>query len=262
MTFVNPGQAYLQNREFMLYYRHFMKLSSRSIAVVFSGFLFFQALVAPVSAASLPMSSSWAREIVPRMDPLHTNYQHGVPVLTWRGVSGAADYISRADCSGFLLALFSQAYGLTGVDYKSWTGSTRPSAAMIHDYIKKNKRFTTMTTVTDIIPGDVIAIKYLDGTVGSTGHIALVDGAPQELVATAPLLPATKQWSVRIIDSTETPHSTGDSRQLTSGSYSGLGTGTMRLYTDLSNRIIGYSWSLSKYSIVYQRSRDIVVGRY
>ena len=241
-----------------------MKSRHQSIALLVGVLFVFQFFLGalPAFAAGSPSVSTWARMIVPYMDAQHTMYQHGTQTVTWKGVKGATSYAGYADCSGFLLALLGQTYGVTGTDYKQWTGSTRPNAGMIHDYVQKNIRFARIQKLTDTLPGDVIAIKYMDPASNSSGHIAVIDGAPQQITALNPIVPNTKQWSVRIIDSTENPHGAGDSRQSASGSFTGIGTGTMRIYTDLNNTIVGYSWSVSKYSTLFQQQRDLVVGRY
>jgi hypothetical protein len=52
----------------------------------------------------------------------NNNYQHGEPKVTWKGVNGASDYVSKADCSGFMSKLLQHSYNdyFTDERFKQW----------------------------------------------------------------------------------------------------------------------------------------------
>jgi hypothetical protein len=71
------------------------------------------------------------------------------------------------------------------------------------------------------------------------------------------------QFEVVIMDSTQAGHGAGDSRWSSDGTFHpGAGTGVMRLYTNNSRRVVGYTWSTSPFSTYRsQATHDLVIGR-
>lgn len=214
-------------------------------------------------AAAQPAFLGWAEDLVDHVAPANNSYSTGPFYVTWAGANGATQYENRTLCSNFLTALLMHAYGLTSTDIRDWTGSTSPNATLWHDTIVAEDGFTRIDAVTDIEPGDVIAIRYESGN-SASGHLSIVEAAPVLRAATAPLVSGTQQYEIHIIDSTRKGHGAGDSRLKADGTWvEGAGRGIIRLYADASGAITGHTWSLSPYSTHYAVSfRSVTVGRY
>src|SRR5262249_13017070 len=128
-------------------------------------------------------------------------------------------------------------------DLVGWLGSSSPTAADFFAAITSGTGFAVVRTVQTIQPGDIIALKYAPGS-HPTGHVMLVDGTPQHVAATAPRISGTEQWTVPVIDSSNSGHGPGDSRADSSGRFrTGVGRGTLRLFVAADGTVAGYSWS-------------------
>jgi len=186
------------------------------------------------------------------------HYGKGRRVIHW----DAGDASARTVCSSFVTLLLERTYGWTDDDFKTWMGARDPDAADYHDAVVKEKGFTRIRGIADIAPGDFIAIKYNDDS-DDTGHVMLVDTAPEEQAATDPIIPGTTQYAVTVIDSSASGHGPTDTRARGKGVYTGgIGRGTFRLYADGDGKIAGYAWSETKKSVYYHRpERALVVGR-
>jgi hypothetical protein len=199
--------------------------------------------------------------------PANNSYTHRHIIVTWKGIDGARNYASHTYCSGLLEALLSHSYGYSREDFIRWFHKEHPRSENFYDAIKYGTGFIKITNVHDIVPGDIIALKFPKGEYfergDSSGHVMIVDKFPQLWTASPPLVEFTRQWVVAVIDSSKTGHGKGDSRYIKRGKYEpGLGKGLFRIYTDESDRIVGYAWSTSKRSDYYpQKTRSLVVGR-
>lgn len=228
----------------------------------------------------------------------NNNYQHGIPDVTWKGVNGAADYVSKTDCSGFMSKLLQHSYGdyFTDERFKQWmkkSGRGRPLAEDFHYAIVNQKDFIQIQQITQVQPGDVIAIKYIPDnnpkTKDNTGHVMLVLEPPKKRDSTKPMVKKTLQWEVKVIDQSCSGHGKADSRRKPDSSdddsqpdgdglaeneqnnpcksnkrfQDGLGKGTIRIYTNEDNgKILGYTWSTFKESHYYcPDEKDLVIGR-
>jgi len=187
---------------------------------------------------------SAARDIVSRIDLSHTSYEHGQGTVDWSGTPS-----SYTDCSGFVDHLLMHAYGYTPDDFKRWFGSHRPSAKRYYEAIEEQTGFRHLDRVSDLRPGDFIAVKYLKRT-DETGHIMLVDQAPQRAPANESRAKSGEHpgeaWLVQVIDSSESGHGPTDTRHKRGANgkaHDGLGRGVLRIYTDTQGRVIGFSWS-------------------
>ena len=205
-----------------------------------------------------------AQELLAHITASNTSYKHGTPDVTWQ-TSNATNYHSYADCSGFLNVLFEYAYQVDDAYLNGWLGQTRPQAVNYYNAIKAGARFQPISKITDVQPGDIIAIKYLDpNTHGdNTGHCVLVSSVPTLITPVTKLIANTTQYAVNIIDSSEDPHGSTDTRNTSATtSYQGLGQGTFRLYATSQGLLTGYSWStqppLSDFDPQYN---PIVIGR-
>lgn len=193
--------------------------------------------------------------------------------LSWPE-NGSGLYANRSDCSGFVTRSLMKAFAFSSEGIKTWMGSTGPTSARYHDNILAANNFQRIELASSVKRGDIVAIQYLDKTSGGTGHTMIAASAPiLRSQATKPIIENTVQYELRIIDSTSSPHGTGDTRKGTaadgSGSdQNGAGLGTMRLYADAgTHQIVGYTWSLSTGSSYYTAAspaddrRSLVVGR-
>ena len=205
----------------------------------------------------------WAQILVGGILPENTSYQHKQGFIKWKGENGALDYESRTDCSGLLNHLLERSYGLTADDFEKWLGKRRPLAVEYFDAISQQQKFRHITNIKDVRPDDIIAVRYPPGTNDNTGHIMLIADVPVRRKATKPEVDGTDQWEVSIIDSSESGHGKTDTRHKPDATYyQGVGQGTLRLYTNPSGEITGYSWSTLSVSEYYdQATRQLVIGR-
>ncbi len=212
-----------------------------------------------VAAADQPKHLVDANTLVDNISQKNNVYAHKDCFIKWKGEDGATQYENRTDCSDFLAQLVMHSYGVTPAQLKSWTGHTRPMADHWHDAIVAEKGFTQIKNLSDALPGDVLAVKFPKG-LADTGHIMMVAEMPVAMTATAPIEPGTTQWKVTIIDSTKFPHGPGDTREPTAST--GVGRGVIRIYTDSSGAVAGYTWSEgTKAKFEVQSDRNMVIGR-
>jgi hypothetical protein len=201
-----------------------------------------------------------ALDLVEHLSMKETTYNHGKP-----DVQFTAPCRSHADCSGFLDALLQHSYGCTPKQFEDWFGRERPTADQYHDAITKQKAFSQIADFRQVVPGDVLAVKYAHPKEKSTGHVMLVAGAPKRIEATDPVRPKTEQWAVTIIDSARSGHGKTDTRHgLGEGGkdHDGLGKGELRIYTDGDGKIVGYTWSVNGKEFVGPPEDDTVAGRF
>ena len=230
--------------------------------------LFMGILLAGVSPALAQKSSGQqsiskhlaiAMSLVSHLDLANTNYEHGAP-----SVSFTAPFASHTDCSGFIDALLGQAYGFDKDQLKQWFGSSRPTARRYHDAIDEGNGFKKIEHVQDIQPGDLLAVKYFNNK-SNTGHVMLVAARPERMAAKEPLLPGTAQWSVTVIDSSESGHGPTDTRHKkgTDGKdHDGLGEGVLRIYSDAAGSVTGFAWStLASSKFKEPTDEHLVIGR-
>jgi hypothetical protein len=206
----------------------------------------------------------WARLLVQNVKPADTSYRHKDTVVTWAGQNGAQSYSSFADCSGFLAALLTQAYGMTTDDFIRWLSKPRPLAEDFYAAIVAGHGVQRVTRIDAARAGDIIAIKYPPGAGGdNTGHIMLMAGSPQRRSASKPLGGVSEQWDVAVIDSSESGHGPEDTRRQPDNTFhDGVGQGTLRIYSDASAGISGYAWSDFANSDYYASAqRPLVIGR-
>src|ERR1019366_9410017 len=200
-----------------------------------------------------------AERLVDQLALADTSYEHGQGSVTWTGAVA-----SHTDCSGFIDHLLMHDDGLTTDDFKRWFGSRRPTAGRYHDAIVEGRGFTRLHSIAALRPGDLIAIKYLTRH-DNTGHIMLVIETPRRINPSPPYLDNTVQWSVPVIDSSETGHGPTDTRHKRGADghdHDGLGRGIFRLYADGQGPPTGFSWSTAKVShFVAPDDEHLVLGR-
>ncbi|MFZ9660507.1 MAG: hypothetical protein ACO29O_01405 [Chitinophagaceae bacterium] len=183
-------------------------------------------------------------------------------VVTWSGVNGATQYYCKTDCSGLVTKLLKQTYGYTNTYFQNWTGTSNPYAVTYYNEIKAKDHFSQIGSVTNIMQGDIIAIKYPISN-SNTGHIMIVSKAPVTRTASSPLVTGTKQYEIEVVDQSSSGHGSLDTRFISSGNFNdGIGRGIFRVYVNSKNSIVGYTWSTYSTSVYYsQTDRPLIVGR-
>jgi len=243
-----------------------MFISRRSaLKTVLSGLLFAGSIslsAGEARAADPPAHVAWGELLISTLLPQKNEYGTGPSYIRWAGDVGYVASENRTVCGTFVTLLFQRAYAMTSADFTDWMDTASPDAAAYHDAIVAENGFELVTHIDDILPGDLIAIKYPDGSAQS-GHVAIATDLPVRHKMVSPIIKATRQFEVFIIDSTNTPHGKTDSRVKPDGSVdTGAGSGSMRLYTDPHGKIVGHSWSTAVSDGFYDMSsRHLVVGR-
>lgn len=214
---------------------------------------------------------TWPESLARNVQDANNLYANSEQELSWQ-TNGVGTYSSRADCSGYVTRSLMKAFEFTAEDIAAWMGSKGPSSARYHDNILFQNNFQRIRLAADVRRGDILASKYLDKTGGGTGHTMIAAGKAEKRTSnTEPLIDGTVQYELLIIDSTKSPHGTGDTRKGTGvdgADQDGAGLGTMRLYADaVSDQIVGYTWSRSSGSVYYTATsptndrRSLMVGR-
>jgi hypothetical protein len=128
--------------------------------------------------------------------------------------------------------------------------------------VLRGKGFDQIESFNDARTGDYLIVKYPPGQ-GNTGHIMLICDTPRRREATKPIEPATDQWEVPVIDSSESGHGKMDTRRRSDGQFNrGVGEGILRLFTSSDGKIAGYSWSVEGVSSYRSLpDYDMVIGR-
>ncbi|MEH2098825.1 MAG: hypothetical protein V7K76_03435 [Nostoc sp.] len=237
-------------------------------------------------ASQEPQELDWAKRLIDDIQPQNNAYTSKNPTLKWKGVDGATKSQNRTVCSSFITRLLKRAYGYTSSDIKNWIGLDNPKAANYYDTITAQKRFQLISQVSDIKPGDILAIKYSENdrnttdaedpssdqnisdanqcptSLKSTGHVVLISQAPIVHNTSPPVQSDLTQYSLKVIDSSKSGHGCKDTRLLPNKSCNdkdawddgGVGQGTMRLYVDRNGVIAGYTWSLRSKSTYYSQN--------
>jgi hypothetical protein len=228
-----------------------------------------------------PAHLDWATKMVAGLKIENTSYRHKDLIVQWQGVDDAKEFVSHADCSGFLNELIKRAYGLTDDTFKDWWNTKRPLAKTYHYAIVEGKHFKRIEKIQDVAPGDIIAIKYSaddpENEGNNTGHTLLVAAKPQPRQATPKIVDGTEQWEVAVIDQSCSGHGDTDTRyhkadkqttpsKCTEGKDAhGLGQGIFRIYATKEGCVAGYTWSTWKGSSFHPQDADdgrhLVFGR-
>ncbi|MHC5829496.1 MAG: hypothetical protein ACYT04_79645, partial [Nostoc sp.] len=83
-------------------------------------------LTKKVEAVKEPQHLKDALILLSGLSPKNNKYQHEPTLVSWKEIVGASDYISKADCSGFLNRLLSHSYGWTPEFFQQWMDTQRP----------------------------------------------------------------------------------------------------------------------------------------
>lgn len=211
--------------------------------------VFCLASYAEETATALPRHLLIARELAENIKPANNHYSLGGQSVSFPGDVFSSDYVMRADCSGFLLAVIERAHYpvRTQLAFLNWTPSRkRPVAEDFVFSIETGKGFQQISDVRLIRPGDVLAHAMLNAgdkaQTGTTGHVMLLDSVAKKIEPRNPLVEGTEQYEVAIIDSNAEYLGSDDTRLADpANKITGLGRGTIRLYADADGALVGWA---------------------
>ena len=206
--------------------------------------------------------SIWPRQSTCSATSIYNTPAIGTATRRSRG----KEYANRIPiAAGFSMHCLMHCYGYSGDDYKRWFDSHRPSARRYHDAIVGERGFREIRLLSEVLPGDILAMKYMNRT-DTTGHIMLVADRPRRIAPEEPVVAQTEQWEVPVIDSSHSGHGPTDTRHgrgPNGKDHDGLGSGVFRIYSDPEGRVAGFSWSASRASkFVEPDDEHLVIGRY
>ena len=191
---------------------------------------------------------TYADLLVKNIAAANNTYSYNLPpTVTLNGVNGGTAYNNSSDCSTFIESLLETSYSITSSQFSSWTGSTWPQASDLYTAALDDVGFTGFMQIGDVQPGDMMFIKY-SPTTTDTGHCVMFDQLPTLVSSTA----TQRAYNAVIVDCTGDVH-TNDSRYETGPdgtNETGVGRGTIRLYTDQYGNLTSYSWGTSNASII------------
>ena len=189
-------------------------------------------------------------------------YLTGSPAtVTWGTPSDPASWITRARCSSFVTAVLKYSHAWATDDYfRQYFQDPVPEAA---DYCTAFRddtagpRFRRVSKVTDLLPGDIVAVDYNGSDPANTGHIVLVREVKGVFSGTADF-PGETQYAVEIVDCTSDPHGVyaltnypryPDTRMVSTvdgENFEGVGIGHMMFYaSDTTGEFTRYRWSVN-----------------
>lgn len=214
-------------------------------------------IVAPCTATTreaVPVHLTLARELVAQIAPENNKYVLGGQFISFPSDGAASKYAVRADCSGFLLALFDR----TGYSTRSRMMflkesrlRKRPRAEDFVLSIENEAGFKRIRLVDDIGLGDLLAHAMLkledQKQTGTSGHVMLINSRPTPIAPRKPRIAGTRQFEVSIIDSNSEHLGDDDSRLADpANKILGLGSGTIRIYVDAKGELVGWARTFAK----------------
>ena len=214
--------------------------------------LLFLALVGcavPAHAQDTPKHLALARELVENIKPEDNQYVLGGEFISFPGDVFSSKYSMKADCSGFLLAVFERAKYPTRsqMTFLKWSpGRKRARAEDFLYSIENEKGYRHIRKIEDMKPGDLLAHAMLNmedqKQTGTTGHVFLINSQPRQISPRRPVIEGTTQYEVSVIDSNEEHVGDDDSRlQYPASKLKGLGQGTIRVYSDADGQLVGWA---------------------
>lgn len=212
--------------------------------------------------AGVPKYLALARELVENIKPGDNRYSLGDQFISFPGDLSSSKYAIKADCSGFLLAVFERAKYPTRsrMSFLNWSPSRKRPAAEDFVYsIENEKGFVHIKRVEDMRPGDLLAHAMLkiedQKQTGTTGHVFLINSLPKRIAPRKPLVEGTTQYSVSIIDSNEEYVGEDDSRLADrANKLKGLGRGTIRIYSDSNDELVGWARTFKNTKVFFSYS--------
>ena len=211
-------------------------------------------LSAAIARADIPPHLTVARELVAHIAPENNHYVLGGQFISFPGDPGSSTYAMKADCSGFLLALFDRAGYSTRSRMMYLKASQRRTRHSAEDFvlsIENEAGFKRIGLIDEIRPGDLLAHSMLNAAdqrnTGRTGHVLLINSQPKLIAPRKPVLVGTRQFEVSIIDSSDEYSGDDDSRLADpEHKLTGLGQATIRLYVDEKGQLVGWARTFAK----------------
>jgi hypothetical protein len=117
------------------------------------------------ASSDVPPHLTLARQVVDNIQPEDNTYVLGGQIVKFPGDLFSSKYSMRADCSGFLQAIFQRANYFTHSQMafvKSAAGRTRHTAEDFVLSIETEKGFKQIKGVQNIQPGDLLAHTMLN----------------------------------------------------------------------------------------------------
>jgi hypothetical protein len=225
--------------------------------------------------SSVPKHLEIARELVATVKPENNKYvifRH--TGVHWKGDLFTSENSVNTMCVGLVTAVMERARSPSVGKVKSntqWTRELRVNN--YHEAISRELGFNKISKMGDVFAGDIFAFSCNDAcsvtdangnaTSNVQGHITFVDDKPTQKNPTPPLIDGTLQWLLPVIDSSPGPHDMKDTRWRPTGEprVSGVGRGTLRIYTDLDGVPVGYTNGPNAKKLHTVQDRPIVFGR-
>jgi hypothetical protein len=231
-----------------------MKFIPTLLAALMSASVFAQ-------EAPVPKHLELARELVETVKPENNRYAlTGPEGVHWDGTWFNKERSVNTHCTGFVGAVLNKA-GSNAVHliesktyWKKYLRVENYQEAFMHGY-----GFNRLGTINDVMPGDFFLFtckQMCSNSFGQAqGHIMIVDVKPYKRAPTPPIIEGTTQWAVVILDSADNPHDKKDTRWAPDGKKrTGVGRGTMRIYTDDNGVPVGYTSGFNlKYHSIDER---------
>jgi hypothetical protein len=240
-------------------------------AILLAAWVACSCMTAHAQDVAVPKYLSIARDFVANTKPDNNSYRNDHGYTKKPGDFLASDWVVSTDCSGFVADMLRR--GDTGVIENMETKKFRNRDSLIdmHKAIKDGSTFKTLTKVTDLQPGDVVAWLYRGGAHNLPGHILFVDTAPVKADGGKLQQDGLTMYEMYIIDTSQEAKSKDDTRYVkdqelrddneakgkqggttASKNYKGVGRGKIRLYADANGTLQGvaFGYANSKFHSV------------
>lgn len=205
-----------------------------------------------------------AEQLIDHLTPSNNVYKSPAQpnVVTWGRPGEPATWVNQSQCASFLTAVLKRTYPTwaTGRFFARNFGSPSPFA---RDYVRGFAsgvipHFPLVTRVTDLRPGDLIAIDFRNDQGTNTGHVVMVRSVKGVHRARGRRLNfrGETQYAVEVADCTAEPHgmhgvgdyeSYPDTRIVDGATaHDGAGYGHMMFYADSTTGVFTrYRWSVN-----------------
>jgi hypothetical protein len=219
-------------------------------------------------AEPIPKYLELARELVATVKPENNKYSYtGSNGVRLKGDLFASENSVNTMCSGFVTAMLERTDhpAIKAIKSKGdWiNGYLRVDS--FYRAVEKEYGLSKIADLRQLQPGDILVMRCLNGCFSSQGsaqgHVALVDSFPESKEPGAPRLDGTSQWTLQVIDANDYPHDLDDTRRVPGLKVTGVGRGTLRLYTDADGHVVAYTEGPNGQRLFTSDTRPVVFGR-